>query len=205
GAGEGTAAVAAAPWFRGDVQEPAADTTHAASGRAAGGAPSVGGVRGDGVAARGLLEGMEEEPDLAAIFLRMIGMQPDLSQHSDGAVVASPAAAEGEETTGTGLAVHKRSWRFEDGKSDQEFAEKLIAGLDGPQREDLASKLIAELGQAGEQDLADTLLVGLEEAKDREDFATALAGAFDTAGRGGGGGELAEKLLSGLERDGEEQ
>ncbi|CAM9590032.1 unnamed protein product, partial [Ectocarpus sp. 12 AP-2014] len=205
GAVEGTAAVAAASWFRGDVQEPAADSTHAVSGSAAGGAPSVGGVRGDGVATRGLLEGMEEEPDLAAIFLRMIGMQPDLSQHSDGAVVASPAAAEGEETTGTGLAVHKRSWRFEDGKSDQEFAEKLIAGLDGPQREDLASKLIAELGQAGEQDLADTLLVGLEEAKDREDFATALAGAFDTAGRGGGGGELAEKLLSGLERDGEEQ
>ncbi|CAN0497841.1 unnamed protein product, partial [Ectocarpus sp. 8 AP-2014] len=181
------------------------DSTHAASGSAAGGAPSVEGVSGDGAAARGLLEGMEEEPDLAAIFLRMIGMQPDLSQHSDGAAVASPAAAEGEETTGTGLAAHKRSWRFEDGKSDQEFAEKLIAGLDEPQREDLASKLIAELGHAGEQDLADTLLVGLEEAKDREEFATALAGAFDTAGRGGGGGELAEKLLSGLERDGEGQ
>ncbi|CAM9468298.1 unnamed protein product [Ectocarpus sp. 6 AP-2014] len=205
GAGEGTAAVVVASWFRGDVQEPAADSTHAASRSAAGGAPSVGGVSGDGVAARGLLEGVEEEPDLAAIFLRMIGMQPDLSQHSDGAAVVSPAAAEGEETTSTGLAAHKRSWRFEDGKSDQEFAEKLIAGLDGPQREDLASKLIAELGQAGEQDLADTLLVGLEEAKDREEFATALAGAFDTAGRGGGGGELAEKLLSGLERDGEGQ
>lgn len=205
GAGEGTATVVAASWFRGDVQEPAADSTHAASGSAAGGAPSVEGVSGDGAAARGLLEGMEEEPDLAAIFLRMIGMQPDLSQHSDGAAVASPAAAEGEETTGTGLAAHKRSWRFEDGKSDQDFAKKLIAGLDGPQREDLASKLIAELGQAGEQDLADTLLVGLEEAKDREEFATALSGAFDTAGRVGGGGELAEKLLSGLERDGEGQ
>ncbi|CAM9905060.1 unnamed protein product, partial [Ectocarpus fasciculatus] len=195
GAAEGTASTAAASWFRGDGPEPAA----------AAGASSVGGVGGDGVAARGLHEELEEKPDLSTIFLWMMGMSSDLSRLPDGEV-ASPAADESEETTDWGLAAHKkRKWRLEIGNSDQEFADKLIAGLDGSQRQDLASKLIAELGEAVEQDLADTVLVGLEEAKDREEFATARAGAFDTAGGGGGGGELAEKLLAGLERDGEGQ
>lgn len=56
-----------------------------------------------------------------------------------------------------------------------------------------------------QQNLAETLLSELREARNGEEFAATLAEAFHGAGRRGREGELAEKLLAGLEKDRERQ